>query len=98
MFRCALSVFLLTLLAPNGWSQPASDKLLPRGAQLYFRFDGLDRHREEFRQTALGKMMRGDTGVFLAKLLPFLVKQIDLLREQAPPEVLALIRRVPETA
>src|SRR5262245_55516976 len=44
------------------------EQLLPAGTQIYLRWDGLAAHRAAYEKTALGQMMRGDTGNFLASV------------------------------
>jgi hypothetical protein len=38
---------------------------LSANSQIYIRLDGIDRHREAYAQTALGKIFQGDTGRML---------------------------------
>src|SRR5713101_7285358 len=46
-------------------AQEAPERLLPAETQIYFRWDGVDAHRPAYEKTALGKMMKGQTGKFL---------------------------------
>jgi hypothetical protein len=56
----------LVLAAPAvGRAQEAPEQLLPDGAQIYFRWDGIEAHRAAYEKTAIGKMMQGDTGTFV---------------------------------
>jgi hypothetical protein len=45
------------------------EQLLPAGTQIYLRWDGLAAHRASYEKTALGQMMKGDTGNFLASVI-----------------------------
>ncbi len=60
---------LLLLLAPGlVRAQDTPESLLPATTQVYLRFDGVDAHRAAHAKTALGQMLQGDTGTFLASL------------------------------
>ena len=62
-------VALALLLAPGlARAQDAPEQLLPAGAQLYVRWDGLKTHRAAYEKTALARMMKGDTGKFLSNV------------------------------
>jgi hypothetical protein len=65
MSRCFPAVLLLVLAVGPGRAQDAPEQLLPAGAQVYLRWDGLEAHKGAYAKTALGKMMAGDTGAFL---------------------------------
>lgn len=80
------------------FAQDAPEDLLPATTQLYARWDGVKAHGNAYATTALGKMLAGDTGTFLAGL----VKQLQemsgtvLTEEQLlkglPPERLQKIQ------
>jgi hypothetical protein len=60
------SLALLLLLIPGlAHAQDAPEQLLPAGTQLYLRWDGIAAHQSAYEKTALGKMMKGDTGRFV---------------------------------
>src|SRR4051812_33261145 len=59
-------VAALFLLPATVRAQDAPERLLPAGAQVYLRWDGLEAHRTAYAKTALGKMMAGDTGQFVS--------------------------------
>ncbi len=59
-------VLALWVLAAPARAQEAPEQLLPAGAQLYVRWDGLKAHRAAYEKTAVGKMMQGDTGKFFS--------------------------------
>ena len=40
---------------------------MPATTQVYLRWDGVEGHRASYDKTALGKMMKGDTGDFVTK-------------------------------
>jgi hypothetical protein len=44
----------------------APEQLLSAKTQIYIRFDGIEAHRASYDKTAIGKMMKGDTGTFVA--------------------------------
>lgn len=61
---------LLVLLAPAAArAAEAPERLLSAGTQVYLRWDGVQAHRAAFDKTALGKIMQGDAGRFLDKLV-----------------------------
>lgn len=62
--RCGVALLLLALPA-IACAQEAED-LLPAGAQIYLRWDGIEPHRAAYEKTALGKTMQGDTGKFIS--------------------------------
>ena len=64
MFPRSAVVCLLLLLPAMSRAQQEPENLLPAGAQVYLRWDGVDAHRQAYSQTALGKMLQGDSGRF----------------------------------
>jgi hypothetical protein len=73
MLHLSPTAAALLLLAPGAApaADPAPDApehLLPASTQVYVRWDGLAAHRTAYNKTAVGKMMRGDTGVFVTGL------------------------------
>jgi hypothetical protein len=63
--RFGLALLLFALVPAITRAQDAPEQLLPAGAQIYLRWDGVDAHRTAYEKTALGKMMKGDTGDFV---------------------------------
>jgi hypothetical protein len=49
-------------------AQETPEDLLPMGTQVYLRWDGIEGHRPAYEKTALGKMLKGDSGKFLSNL------------------------------
>src|SRR5438874_9624996 len=94
MSRRVPAALVLLLLAGVARAQEAPEALLPATTQVYFRWDGVEAHRAAYDKTALGKMMQGDTGAFLAGGVGDLQKTISsLLTAQAlltgtPPDQL----------
>jgi len=83
----------LPLLLPSlGYAQDSPEKLLPASAQLYFRWDGVQAHKDLYAKTALGKMLAGDTGKFLKSIYKELQEglgsllTVQGLLEGQPPE------------
>jgi len=68
MWRRGMPAFLMILVPSIALAQDAPERLLPSGSQIYFHWDGFEAHRAEFDKTAVGKMMKGDTGKFLSYL------------------------------
>jgi hypothetical protein len=89
------SVWALVLLAVPSvtWAQ-SPDRFLPPGSQIYFRWDGFEAHRADFDKTAVGKMMKGDTGKFLSALVEYIGKQIDTHLGQFDPQAAQIVKDV----
>ncbi len=74
---------LLVILLP-GVSRAADDKdvpeqLLSAKSQIYIAWDGVEGHRASFDKTALGQMMKGDTGLFVTGVFGQLQESIGSL-------------------
>jgi len=90
-----LAVPILCLLAaPSVRAQDAPEQLLPAATQFYLRWDGISAHKDAYAKTALGKMMAGDTGVFITNVfnqvqdgLGSLLTVEQLLRGEAPEKL-----------
>jgi hypothetical protein len=63
--RLVLCLFVFVLPGVGRTQEP--EQLLSAGTQLYVRWDGIEAHRPAYEKTALGKMMKGDTGDFVTK-------------------------------
>jgi hypothetical protein len=86
------SLLLALLFAPGlVRAQDAPEQLLSAKTQLYLRWDGGKAHRAAYLQTALGKMMQGDTGKMVDNLFGLLKDNVTAaltvkgLLEGAPP-------------
>jgi hypothetical protein len=93
--RVRLPIVLLLALVPTTvQAQGVPEDLLPAGAQIYVRWDGLDAHKQAYANTALGKMLAGDTGVFLNDVVGRIQEglgallTVEQLLGGAPPEKL----------
>jgi hypothetical protein len=66
-FGLALLVFALPPAArvARAAEDVAPEELLPAGTHIYARWDGIDAHKKAYGETALGKMLKGDTGKFV---------------------------------
>jgi hypothetical protein len=63
---CRYAFALLVFASPAiSRAQVAPEQLLPDGAQIYLRWDGIEAHRPAYEKTAIGQMMKGDTGTFV---------------------------------
>lgn len=71
MWRRGVLAFLMVLVPSFALAQDAPERLLPSGSQIYFQWDGFEKHRADFDKTALGRMMEGDTGKFLSYLVTY---------------------------
>jgi hypothetical protein len=65
--RYRLVLSLLVFLLPAAARADDPEQLLPAGAQIYLRWDGVEAHRPAYEKTAIGKMMKGETGDFIVK-------------------------------
>src|SRR5262249_59378774 len=73
------------------WAWPGPDRLLPAASQVYFRWDGFDAQRSGYEKTAVGQMMKGDTGKFLDALWDWINNAADLAG-QADPQAPVMIK------
>src|SRR6476620_10012191 len=96
MWRRILPVCLLLLTPGLTWAQNVPERLLPAGSQIYLRWDGIEKHRAAYDKTALGKMMKGDTGKFLSALWTYLNELMDVALRQADPNAVGLAREIPK--
>jgi hypothetical protein len=87
--RIVLGV-LIAFFPTAAWAQ-TQEKYLPAKSQLYFRFDGMKMHQAAFDKTALGKMMKDETGVFLEELWKYAQEQI-LNAAQNEPKIGPLVK------
>jgi hypothetical protein len=95
MWRRLVTASLLVLLPGVSWAQSVPERLLPGGSQIYLRWDGIDKNRAVFDKTALGKMLKGDTGKFLSALWTYGNELADVALRNADPNAAALAREVP---
>src|SRR5581483_5501425 len=65
--RYRLVLCLLAFALPGVVRAQEPEQLLPATTQVYLRWDGVEAHRAAYEKTALGKMMKGDTGEFVSK-------------------------------
>jgi hypothetical protein len=74
--------------------QDSPEQLLSAGSQIYLRWDGIEAHKAANAKTALGKMLQGDTGVFVNGLFGQIqdglgtLLTVDQLLGGVPPEKL----------
>jgi hypothetical protein len=89
-----LAAVLLLPLWPAVVRAQEPEQLLPGTTQLYWRWDGVTAHANTYAKSAVGKMLAGDTGIFLAKLYAMLqenagsVLTVEKLLEGTPPDQL----------
>jgi hypothetical protein len=70
----------LLLLTPTFLvAQETPEDLLPAATQIYLRWDGVDAHRDAYAKTAMGKMMAGDTGKFVANMVNLVQENLGAL-------------------
>ncbi|HTU88477.1 MAG TPA: hypothetical protein VMF69_00120 [Gemmataceae bacterium] len=62
----ALAPLLLLLSGLSSAAEDVPERLLPATTQIYLRWDGVDAHQAAYGKTSLGRMMKGDTGAFIA--------------------------------
>lgn len=76
---------LLCILTPSvACAQPLQESYLPTNTQLYFRFDGFDKHQAAFDKTAVGKMLKGDTGKFLDEFCNYVYDNLQTAAQNEP--------------
>jgi hypothetical protein len=92
--RHRIGLAALLCLAPAVARAQAPEDLLPAGAQVYLRWDGVEAHKDGYSKTALGKMMQGDTGTFVNNVFAQVqdgigsLLTVDQLLGGVPPEKL----------
>src|SRR5262245_2924712 len=91
MLRRVTACLALLIVPSLAWAQTGPDRLLPAGSQLYFRWDGFDAQRSAYEKTAVGQMMKGDTGKFLDALWDWINNAADLAG-QADPQAPVMIK------
>jgi hypothetical protein len=98
MMRWSAIALCVLLVPATARAQDEPEQLLPRGTQLYLRWDGIEAHRAEYEQTALGKMLKGDTGKFIQSVFGQLkdslgaLLTVEQLLQGIPPERLQKIQ------
>src|SRR5262249_26546102 len=75
---------LFVLLPGAAWAQGVQEAYLPSKSQLYFRWDGMQTHQAAFDQTAMGQMMKGDTGKFLNELGTYVNENLKSAAQNEP--------------
>ncbi len=68
MWRRIGMVALLLAAPAVARAQGAPEDLLPAGTQVYVRWDGIAAHQAAYDKSALGKILRGDTGKFVTSV------------------------------
>ncbi len=66
MSRRVATALIALLFAGSARAQDAPEALLPATTQVYLRWDGVEAHRAAYEKTAVGQMMKGDTGAFFS--------------------------------
>lgn len=83
MFKRMVLALCLAMLPGVAWAQ-TQENYLPSKSQLYFRFDGMKMHQATYDQTAVGKMMQGETGKFLNELWKWANEQAQNAAQNEP--------------
>src|SRR5262245_15542521 len=91
MLRRWMACLVLFVVPTLAWAQTGPDRLLPAETQIYFRWDGFDAHRPAFEKTAVGQMMKGETGKFFDALWDWINDAADLAG-QADAQAPAMIK------
>src|SRR5215207_4074327 len=92
VMRRGIAVLLLLLALPGLARAQEPEDLLPAGTQLYLRWDGVEAHRAAYDKSALGKMLKGDTGRFVNGIFTTLQETLgsqltgEQLQAGAPPD------------
>jgi hypothetical protein len=80
--RRLVLVGLLLLVPVTAWAQAPNkspESLLAEDTLLYFRFDGVELHRQAYDQTAFGELMKGELGAFVDYVAKVIMKQVNEL-------------------
>src|SRR5260370_11853688 len=98
-YALGLLVFLLPGVARAAQEKDAPEHLLSGKSQIYIRWDGIEGHRASYDKTAIGKMMKGDTGTFVAGVFGQLQESlgslltVDQLLTGTPPDKLQKLQK-----
>jgi hypothetical protein len=84
MFKRMVLGLLFILLPGVAVAQGVQESYLPAKSQLYFRWDGMQTHQAAFDKTAVGVMMKGDTGKFLDELWAFTHENLKNVAQNEP--------------
>jgi len=95
MWRRFWLASMLVFVPGVTWAQTAPERFLPGGSQVYLAWDGIDKHRAAFDKTALGKMMKEETGQFLSALWTYLNDLMEVGLRQADPQAAQFAREIP---
>src|SRR5262245_1102531 len=74
---------------------PPAEHLLPASTQIYLRWDGVDAHRDRYRQVTIGRLLESDLAPLLKTLLDYYPKTLQSeyvdqkLLDGSPPSRLA---------
>src|SRR5437764_15206009 len=77
---------------------PPPEQLLPASTQIYLRWDGVEAHRDRYRQVTLGRLLEGDLAPLFKSLWDYYPKALQSefidqkLLEGAPPSRLARLQ------
>ena len=75
---------LFALLPSVACAQTVAENYLPTKSQIYFRWDGFDKHKDAFSKSAVGKMMQGETGKFLEELWQYIYENGQTAAQNEP--------------
>jgi hypothetical protein len=92
MWRPGLLAVLITAIPSLVSAQEGPERLLPPNTQIFFRWDGFDTHRPAYEKTALGKMMKGETGTFLTALWSWAAEAAETTVAQHDPQAAEMIK------
>src|SRR5687767_6370064 len=91
MLRRVAACLVLMIAPTMAWAQAGPDRLLPPGTQIYARWDGFEMHRATYEKSALGQMMKGETGKFFDAVWDWIHDAAELAG-QADPNAPAMIK------
>jgi hypothetical protein len=75
---------LLFAMLPGVALAQGQENFLPPKSQLYFRFDGMEKHQATYDKTAVGKMMQGETGKFLDEFWKYTQENLQTAAQNEP--------------
>ncbi len=98
-YALGLLVVLFPAVGRAADDPDAPEQLLPATSQVYIRWDGVEGHRPAYDKTALGKMMKGDTGTFVTGIFGQVqdslgsLLTVDQLLTGTPPDKLQKLQK-----
>ncbi|MCI0682192.1 MAG: hypothetical protein L0Y71_08815 [Gemmataceae bacterium] len=91
MLRRVAACLAVMIVPACACAQAGPERYLPPRTQIYVHWDGFDAHRATYEKSALGQMMKGDTGKFFDAVWDWINDAAEVAG-QADPQAPAMIK------